>query len=211
MLFRSDHHSVVLNTKDKSKKLANAWEQRKLGDSIDFYNGLTYSPSDIVKGDGVFVLRSSNVQFGEIVDEDNVYVRAEAVNTDNVNIGDIIVDIYSQCYSVAKELIEISKLKKGNVLIVGCSTSEVCSLKIGTASNMEVAKSIFNGIYLATKEKGLYLAVQCCEHLNRAIVIEREAVGCDGVNVVPQLKAGGALATTAYQSFTSVIQRFPYK
>ena len=124
---------------------------------------------------------------------------------------DDIVDIYSQCYSVAKELIEISKLKKGNVLIVGCSTSEVCSLKIGTASNMEVAKSIFNGIYLATKEKGLYLAVQCCEHLNRAIVIEREAVGCDGVNVVPQLKAGGALATTAYQSFTSVIQRFPYK
>ena len=67
------------------------WEQRKLGDTIDFYSGLTYSPSDIVKDDGVFVLRSCNVQEGEIVDEDNVYVRAGAVNSDNVSVGDIIV------------------------------------------------------------------------------------------------------------------------
>lgn len=116
-----------------------------------------------------------------------------------------LVKFSQLCYCVAKELIEISKLKKGDVFIVGCSTSEVCSSKIGTASNMEVAKSIFNGIYLATKEKGVYLAVQCCEHLNRAIIIEREAVGCDGVNVVPQLKAGGALATTAYQSFNNPV------
>ena len=63
--------------------------RNKLGDTIDFYSGLTYSPSDVVKDNGVFVLRSSNVREGEIVDEDNVYVRAGAVNSDNVNIGDI--------------------------------------------------------------------------------------------------------------------------
>ena len=86
-----------------------SWEQRKLGDSIDFYNGLTYSPSDIVKGDGVFVLRSSNVQFGEIVDEDNVYVRAEAVNTDNVNIGDIIVVVRNGSRSLIGKHAKIKK------------------------------------------------------------------------------------------------------
>ncbi len=118
---------------------------------------------------------------------------------------DDMSNIYNQCYCAAKELIEISKLKKGNVFIVGCSTSEVCNSKIGTSSNMEVAELIFNGIYLATKEKGLYLAVQCCEHLNRAIVVERDAVGGEGVNVVPQIKAGGALATTAYQSFSDPV------
>ncbi len=118
---------------------------------------------------------------------------------------EVTVDIYNQCYCAAKELIEISKLKKGNIIIVGCSTSEVCSSKIGTASNMDVAKLIFDGINLAVQEKGLYLAVQCCEHLNRAIVVEHEAVGCDGVNVVPQVKAGGALAATAYQSFKNPV------
>lgn len=80
-----------------------------MGDSIDFYNGLTYSPSDIVKGDGVFVLRSSNVQFGEIVDEDNVYVRAEAVNTDNVNIGDIIVVVRNGSRSLIGKHAKIKK------------------------------------------------------------------------------------------------------
>ena len=116
-----------------------------------------------------------------------------------------LADISNQCYIVTKELLEISKLKKGNILVVGCSTSEVCSSKIGTASNIEVAQSIYNGICLSTKEKGIYLAVQCCEHLNRAIVVEREAVGYDGVNVIPQIKAGGAFATTAYQSFNNPV------
>lgn len=118
---------------------------------------------------------------------------------------DETLDICNQCYNATKELIAVSKLKKGSILIVGCSTSEVCSSKIGTASNIEVAKQIFNGIHRAAKEIGLHLAVQCCEHLNRAIVVEREAVGNDGVNVVPQIKAGGALATTAYQNFNNPV------
>ena len=89
--------------------LANSWEQRKLGDTIDFYSGLTYSPSDIVKDDGVFVLRSCNVQEGEIVDEDNVYVRAGAVNSDNVSVDDIIVVVRNGSRSLIGKHAKIKK------------------------------------------------------------------------------------------------------
>ena len=92
-----------------TQKMANAWEQRKLGDTIDFYSGLTYSPSDVVKDNGVFVLRSSNVREGEIVDEDNVYVRAGAVNSDNVNIGDIIVVVRNGSRSLIGKHAKIKK------------------------------------------------------------------------------------------------------
>ena len=85
------------------------WEQRKLGDTIDFYSGLTYSPSDIVKDDGVFVLRSCNVQEGEIVDDDNVYVRAGAVNSDNVSVDDIIVVVRNGSRSLIGKHAKIKK------------------------------------------------------------------------------------------------------
>ncbi len=111
-------------------------------------------------------------------------------------------EIEKQCYNAACELLEAAKLKSGNILVVGCSTSEVCGCKIGTNSDEGVAESIFKGITAALKDRGVYLAVQCCEHLNRAIVTEREAArGADPVNVVPQKKAGGSLATAAYKSF----------
>lgn len=117
-----------------------------------------------------------------------------------------IMDIKLQCEKVAKELIEVAKLKKGNVVIVGCSTSEVCGSKIGTNSNPDTAKEIFDGFYGILKKHGIYLAVQCCEHLNRAIVIENDALPfAEPVNVVPQKKAGGSLATTAYHSFKKPI------
>ena len=112
------------------------------------------------------------------------------------------MDIKLQCYNVAKEVIEKSKLNKGAILVVGCSTSEVEGSKIGTNSNYDTATQIFEGLYKATSESGVYLAIQCCEHLNRAIVIERDAVIREEiVNVVPQKKAGGSLATVAYNSF----------
>ena len=86
--------------------------------------------------------------------------------------------------------------------MVGCSSSEVCGDKIGTNSNLEVAQAVFKGIYDVLQEKGIYLAAQCCEHLNRAIIVEREAVPfSDIVNVVPQPKAGGSFGTTAYKTF----------
>lgn len=112
------------------------------------------------------------------------------------------MSIRQQCEQAAKEVIEKAKLKKGDVLVVGCSTSEVVGSKIGTNSDPDTAKEIYEGINAAVEKAGVYLAVQCCEHLNRAIVIERSAVpDTDIVNVVPQKKAGGSLATVAYASF----------
>ncbi len=114
--------------------------------------------------------------------------------------------IRQQCEQAAKEVIEKAKLKNGDILVVGCSTSEVVGSKIGTNSDPDTAKEIYEGIIAAVKEAGVYLAVQCCEHLNRAIVIERAAVpGKDIVNVVPQKKAGGSLATVAYASFSDPV------
>ena len=85
---------------------------------------------------------------------------------------------------------------------VGCSTSEVLGAKIGTNSNPDTAKEIFDALYNFLKECGIYLAIQCCEHLNRAIIVEHAAVpNAEIVNVVPQPKAGGSLATQAYRGF----------
>lgn len=86
--------------------------------------------------------------------------------------------------------------------MIGCSTSEVVGAKIGTNSSPEVAGQLFRAFHDCANEKGIYLAIQCCEHLNRAIVTERKAVPfCQPVNVVPQPKAGGSLATQAYAHF----------
>ena len=114
--------------------------------------------------------------------------------------------LYNQAKNTINEIITKAKLKKGNILVVGCSTSEILGKKIGTNSAPEIAKEVFNGLYDCAKENGIFLAIQCCEHLNRAIVIEREgAKGYEQVNVVPQPKAGGSMATQAYASFNDPI------
>ena len=112
------------------------------------------------------------------------------------------LEIYDQAKQAAEEIIEAANLKKGNILVVGCSSSEVAGGVIGHDSSLETAQAVFAGIYDAVKEKGIYLAAQCCEHLNRAICVEREAVPfAEEVCVVPQPKAGGSFATTAYRTF----------
>ena len=114
--------------------------------------------------------------------------------------------IYEQTKAAVSELCETAKLKEGNIVVVGCSTSEGVGSTIGTNSNYEVAGEIFEALYDFTKSKGLFLAVQCCEHLNRAIITERKAVPfAECVNVVPQPKAGGSLATQAYKVFENPI------
>lgn len=111
-------------------------------------------------------------------------------------------EIYEQAAEAARELCEKGGLQKGQIVVVGCSSSEAAGARIGTDSNLEIAQAIFRGIQEVLAERGVYLAAQCCEHLNRAIVVEREAVpGAEPVNVVPQPKAGGSFATTAYHSF----------
>ena len=111
-------------------------------------------------------------------------------------------ELFNQATAVIKELGEKAKLKSGDIIVIGCSTSEIIGSKIGTNSNPNVAGVVFNAIYKYAKSKGWHLAFQCCEHLNRAIVVERNTVPyAEIVNVVPQPKAGGSMATQAYQHF----------
>ena len=114
--------------------------------------------------------------------------------------------IYLQTKTALEELVTKANIKPGNVVVIGCSTSEVLGSKIGTNSSPDTAGQIFKGLYDCAKEHGFYLAIQCCEHLNRAIITERAAVpGAEIVNVVPQPKAGGSLATAAYANFTDPV------
>lgn len=116
------------------------------------------------------------------------------------------MSIKQECINVIEELCQVAKLQKGDIFVVGCSTSEVVGSKIGTNSDPDTALEIFEGIYSVLSEKGIYMAVQCCEHLNRAIVVERAAVPfAEAVNVIPQKKAGGSLATVAYSRFASPV------
>ncbi len=111
-----------------------------------------------------------------------------------------------QAYDAARELCEKAGLKKGQIMVVGCSSSEICGDRIGSNSNVDAAEAVFDGIYAALSESGVYLAAQCCEHLNRAIVTEREAAGgADIVNAVPVPKAGGSFAATAYRRFADPV------
>ena len=114
--------------------------------------------------------------------------------------------IYNQAKSVTEELCEKANLKSGDIMVVGCSSSEVAGGEIGQNSSVETAEAVFSGIYEVLQSKGIYLAAQCCEHLNRAIIVEREAVpNAEAVCVVPQPKAGGSFATTAYKTFKNPV------
>ena len=105
--------------------------------------------------------------------------------------------------AAAAELAESAKLRPGQIVVVGCSTSEATGNRIGSHSAPEIGQAILDGILSELNSRGLYLAAQCCEHLNRAIILEAEAVpGADIVNVVPQPKAGGSFATAAYRTFS---------
>lgn len=111
-----------------------------------------------------------------------------------------------QAKAVMTELYDKAKLKSGDIVVVGCSTSEIIGSKIGTDSSPEVAKNVFEAIYEVAQQKGIHLAFQCCEHLNRAIVVEKNTVPfSETVNVVPQPKAGGSMATQAYAHFENPV------
>lgn len=115
-------------------------------------------------------------------------------------------ELYLQAKAALEELAEKAKLKPGSIAVIGCSTSEVLGAKIGTNSNPDAAKQIFRGLQECAKARGFYLAIQCCEHLNRVLIVERAAVpGVEIINVVPQPKAGGSLATAAYAAFTDPV------
>ena len=111
-------------------------------------------------------------------------------------------EITKQVSDALGELLEAVRLEKGDIFIVGCSTSEVMGARIGKGSSPDAAKAVYDGLYPTLKERGVFLAAQCCEHLNRAVIVERAALlpGTEICNVVPQLHAGGAFAMTVYQN-----------
>ena len=110
--------------------------------------------------------------------------------------------IQKQGYELTKELIATSGIKEEQILVVGCSSSEIVGKKIGSFSSLEVAEALYGGIDKAAKEANIFIAAQCCEHLNRALILEEAAANkyfYEEVNVVPQPKAGGSFATAAYK------------
>ena len=109
--------------------------------------------------------------------------------------------IRNEAARAAEELCNAAKLLSGQVVVVGCSSSEIAGHDVGSFSSPEIGQAVFEGLYKVLMEKKIYLAAQCCEHLNRAVIVERCAVNsAEIVNVVPQPKAGGSFATAAYRS-----------
>ncbi len=114
--------------------------------------------------------------------------------------------LFAQSTAVAAEIIEKAKLTAGNVLVIGCSSSEIIGERIGTFSSPEAARAVFDGILSVTKPLGIFVAAQCCEHLNRAVITEKAAFpSAEYVNVRPMPKAGGSFATAAYESFENPV------
>ena len=117
-------------------------------------------------------------------------------------------NIEEQARKAVIEVIEKSKITNGELFVVGCSSSEIIGETIGKGSSPETAETVFNAIYDELSKRGIYLAAQCCEHLNRALVIERDAAakfGYECVNVIPQPKAGGSFATAAFKHFNAPV------
>lgn len=114
----------------------------------------------------------------------------------------MLKEIRDAAYTAATELCQRAHIKQGDRIVIGCSSSEIMGHSVGTGSSPETAEAVYEGIAQALREHGAFLVAQCCEHLNRALIMEREALrGEDIVNVVPQPKAGGSFATAAYRHF----------
>ena len=120
----------------------------------------------------------------------------------------IYQEIQTAATKAVTEMCDIADLKAGQILVIGCSSSEMGGERIGKGSSMEAAEALYEAIAPVLRERGVYLAVQCCEHLNRAIVMERECAEKYGYNpvwVMPQPKAGGSFATTAWQQMNDPV------
>lgn len=110
--------------------------------------------------------------------------------------------------AVTRELAVAGKLGPGKILVVGASTSEVAGKRIGTGGALEVARQLLEGITGVAAEFGFHTVYQCCEHLNRSLVMERELLerlGLKEVSAVPIPGAGGSMAAAAYQSMADPV------
>ena len=114
-------------------------------------------------------------------------------------------NIEEQARQAMQELLAEAKLPKGSLIVVGCSSSEILGERIGKGSSPEAGAAVARVLLEETKKAGMYLAAQCCEHLNRALILEREAAekfGYEPVCVRPQPKAGGSFATAVWDALT---------
>ena len=120
----------------------------------------------------------------------------------------MLSEITRQAQSAMSELLEKANLQPRSLVVVGCSSSEIGGGMIGHASSLELAEAAFAGLYPELQARGLFLAAQCCEHLNRALIVEREVAlsrDYEIVSVVPKPKAGGSFATTAWANFSDPV------
>lgn len=117
-------------------------------------------------------------------------------------------EVKNQTKAAVCELLAEAHLEKGDILVAGCSSSEVSKHRIGTFSSEEIGSAIFEVLRGICADNHIFLAAQCCEHLNRALIIEKECAvsyRLERVNVIPQLKAGGAFSTAAYRGFAQPV------
>lgn len=118
----------------------------------------------------------------------------------------LLAQIEQESANAARQLAEAAHLHKGQIVVVGCSTSEVVGKKVGSWSTPEVGQAIYNGLNSVFAPLGVFIAAQCCEHLNRAIIVDYDAVpGAEIVNVKPQPKAGGSFATAVYHALPHAV------
>lgn len=116
--------------------------------------------------------------------------------------------LYQEAYQATSELLKIAGAKPGQILVVGCSTSEIAGAAIGKDSQPELAVQVYKGIAEAASQYKVAVAAQCCEHLNRAIILDQavaEGKNLEIVSVVPWPKAGGSFATAAYQQLANPV------
>ena len=120
----------------------------------------------------------------------------------------LVEQVEQEAACAARELAESAHLRRGQIVVVGCSTSEVVGHQVGSWSTPEVADAIFRGLASVFTPMGVYIAAQCCEHLNRALIVERacaERYGLEPVWVKPQPHAGGSFATVVWERFADPV------
>lgn len=126
-------------------------------------------------------------------------------------MDDALLQLKQQAAAATEELLAVSGIGEGSILVVGCSSSEISGDRIGSNSKPLVADAVYAGIAEVLSKRHIFLAAQCCEHLNRALIVEKEIYDkeirfyADRVNVVPQPKAGGSFATAAYREMKNPV------
>lgn len=119
-----------------------------------------------------------------------------------------LAHLEQQAETILAEVAQLAELTSKHIVVIGCSTSEVLGKQIGKAGSAQVAAALYRGFEKARRQRGFALAFQCCEHLNRALVVERdtmEAFHLEEVSVVPVPTAGGSMAAHAFTQLSSPV------